>query len=201
MVWGAFASAIALVTVGLALLRDSKPRAGFLLTNIEVLGRTPQNDPVFQTHRPLDRERWNSIVIHHSAGAAGDAESLTREHIAAGLKGLGYHFVIGNGNGLGNGVIHVGYRWLDQLPGAHVSGPRQDEYNERSIAICMVGNGDKRPFTDQQLAHLVSLIQRLQTELNIPARNVYLHRDLSRVTVSPGRYFPTAWLQDQLLQD
>lgn len=201
MVWGAFALAIAAVTGGLAMLKSASPRAGFLLSNVDVLGRTPESDPVFQTRRQLDRQRWNSIVIHHSGSAAGDAQSITREHVASGLKGLGYHFVIGNGNGLGDGVVHVGYRWIDQLPGAHVSGPQQDEYNERSIAICLVGNGDKRPFTDRQLAQLVGLIQRLQDQLQIPARNVYLHRDLSRVTTSPGRFFPTAWLQDQLLPE
>ncbi len=197
--WGTFALAIAAVTTVLALVRESSPRPGFLLTNVDVLGRSNESDPVFQTRRPLDRERWNSIVIHHSGAAAGDADSLTRESLAAGLKGLGYHFVIGNGNGMGDGVVHVGYRWIDQLPGAHVSGPQQDEYNERSIAICLVGNGDKRSFTDRQMTQLVSLVQRLQAELHIPARNVYLHRDLSRVTSSPGRYFPTAMLQDQLL--
>ena len=200
IVWGIFALAIAAVTGGLALVKQSSPHAGFLLTNIDTIGQAPQNDAILQTRTPLDRQRWNSIVIHHSGTPGGDAESLTREHVALGLKGLGYHFVIGNGSGLGDGVVHVGYRWIDQLPGAHVSGPRQVEYNERSIAICLVGNGDKRPFTDRQKSQLVSLIQRLQAELNIPARNVYLHRDLSRVTSSPGRFFPAAWLQDQLLQ-
>jgi hypothetical protein len=200
-VWGTFALAIAAVTTVLAIAREPNARPGFLLTNVDVLGRSNEGDPVFQTRRSLDRQRWNSIVIHHSGGPAGDAETLTREHLASGLKGLGYHFVIGNGNGMGDGVVHVGYRWIDQLPGAHVSGPQQNEYNERSIAICLVGNGDKRAFNDRQLAQLVSLVQRLQAELNIPARNVYLHRDLSRVTSSPGRFFPSAWLQDQLLQE
>lgn len=200
VVWGIFALAIAAVTGGLALVKQTSPRPGFLLTNVETMGLTTQQDAVFQTRHDLDRQRWNSIVIHHSGSPAGDAESLTREHASLGLKGLGYHFVVGNGNRLGDGVVHVGYRWIDQLPGAHVSGPRQEEYNDHSIGICLVGNGDKRPFTDRQLDQLVSLIQRLQAELNIPARNVYLHRDLSRVTASPGRYFPTAWLQDQLLK-
>jgi N-acetyl-anhydromuramyl-L-alanine amidase AmpD len=199
LVWGTFIFATAIVTGALALVRQANPRPGFLLTSVEVLGQTSQNDPVFQIHRPLDRQRWNSIVIHHSGEPAGDAESITREHMAAGLKGLGYHFLIGNGNGLGNGVVHVGYRWIDQLPGAHVSGPQQDQYNEHSIAICLVGNGDRRPFTAAQMAQLVSLVQHLQAELHIPARNVYLHRDLSRATTSPGRYFETASLQEQLL--
>jgi hypothetical protein len=201
LVWITFIAAVGLVTGLLAVIRDSSAQPGFLLTSVEVLGRTPQADAVFHTRRPLDRQRWNSIVIHHSGEPAGDAESVSRAHMAAGLKGLGYHFLIGNGNGLGDGVVHVGYRWIDQLPGAHVTGPNQDEYNERSIAICLIGNGDRRLFTDRQMSQLVSLIQRLQVELDIPARNVYLHRDLSRATSSPGRYFPTAWLQEQLLHE
>jgi hypothetical protein len=201
VVWLTFFSAVATVMGVLALIKQTNPRPGFLLTSVEVLGQTPQNDAVFQTRRPLDRQRWNSIVIHHSGEPAGDAQTITRQHLAAGLKGLGHHFLIGNGNGLGDGVVHVGYRWIDQLPGAHVSGPQQDEYNERSIAICLVGNGDRRRFTDRQVAQLVGLVQRLQAELNIPARNVYLHRDLSRATTSPGRFFPTAALQEQLLAE
>lgn len=193
--------ATAVVTGALALIKQTNTRPGFLLTSVEVLGQSPQADPVFQTRQPLARQRWNSIVIHHSGTPAGDAESITREHMAAGLKGLGYHFLIGNGNGLGDGVIHVGYRWIDQLPGAHVTGPNQDLYNERAIAICLVGNGDRRSFTDAQLTQLVSLVQRLQAQLHIPARNVYLHRDLSRATTSPGKFFPSAWLQEQLLSE
>lgn len=197
--WVTFIVAVGAVTGVLRLINNTDPRSGFLLTAVDVIGQEPQNDAVFQTRRPLDRQRWNSIVIHHSGEPAGDSESITRQQMAMGLKGLGYHFLIGNGNGMGDGIVHVGYRWIDQLPGAHVTGPNQDQYNERSIAICLVGNGDRRPFTDRQMAQLVVLVQRLQAELGIPARNVYLHRDLSRATASPGRYFPTAWLQEQLL--
>jgi N-acetyl-anhydromuramyl-L-alanine amidase AmpD len=200
-VWITFIAAVALVTGVLALIKDGDQRPGFLLTSVDVLGQTPKADAVFQTRRPLDRQRWHSIVIHHSGEPAGDAETIARQHAAANIKGLGYHFLIGNGNGLGDGVVHVGYRWIDQLPGAHVTGPNQEQYNERSIAICLIGNGERRPFTDRQTAQLASLLQRLQAELDIPARNVYLHRDLSRATTSPGRFFPAAWLQEQLLYE
>jgi len=202
LVWGAFVLATAAVCgVLLAIGRSGAPASGFLLTSVETIGASGSSgsDPVFQTRRPLERQRWNSIVIHHSGEPAGDADSIAREQTAMGLKGLGYHFLIGNGNGLGDGVVHVGYRWIDQLPGAHVTGPNQQLYNERAIAICLIGNGDRRAFTDRQIAQLVNLVQRLQAELQIPARNVYLHRDLSRATTSPGRFFPTARLQEQLL--
>jgi hypothetical protein len=201
LVWITFLLAVGGVTGALRMIKTTDPRPGFLLTAVDVIGQQPETDAVFQTRRPLDRQRWNSIVIHHSGQPSGDSDSIARDQMAAGLKGLGYHFLIGNGNGLGDGIVHVGYRWIDQLPGAHVTGPNQDQYNERSIAICLVGNGDRRPFTDRQVTRLVSLVQRLQGQLGIPAHNVYLHRDLSRATDSPGRYFPTAWLQEQLLHE
>ena len=79
-------------------------------------------------------------------------------------------------------------------------GPYADYYNGHAIAICLVGNGDRRPFSPGQVAQLVSLVRRLQRELGIPASAVRLHRDVAGgLTTSPGRYFPAAELEQQLL--
>lgn len=201
IVWGSFVAAVVLVVGLLSLGRPGDAAAsGFLMTNVSVLGDTPaEGDPVFRTGRPLDTERWSSIVIHHSGAAAGDAESIRRLHESYGYRGLGYHFLVGNGNGLGDGVVHVGYRWDGQLPGVHTSGPRADHFNERAIGICLVGNGDRRPFTDRQIASLVSLVQRLQRQLGIPAERVYLHRDVSPLASDPGRFFAAGLFDEQLL--
>ena len=53
---------------------------------------------------------------------AGVREKMKYSHVPDGLKGLGYHFVIGNGRGISDGELYVGYRWLDQLAGAHAAG-------------------------------------------------------------------------------
>jgi hypothetical protein len=198
IVWAVFFVSITAVTALLA-MRDAQVRSGFVLTSIDTVGVRTSHDSVFKTARPLDRQRWNSIVINHLGEPAGDAESVTRKHLSMGYKGLGYHFLIGNGNGLGDGIVHVGYRWNQQLPGAHVIGAKGAQYNERAVAICLIGNGDRRPFTDRQMAQLVSLVQRLQAELNIPAKSVYLHRELARETSSPGKFFPWAQFREQLL--
>lgn len=198
IVWGTFLTAITVVT-GVLALQSPQRASGFLLTNIDTVGTpTDDSDPILRLAKPLDRDRWTGIVIHHSGEPAGDAESITRKHLALGYQGLGYHFLVGNGNGLGDGVIHVGYRWNEQLPGAHVSGSRGDAHNQHSIAICLVGNGDRRPFTDRQIAQLVNLVHRLQRQLDIPARNVYLHRDLFSQTTSPGNFFAAARFHEQL---
>jgi N-acetyl-anhydromuramyl-L-alanine amidase AmpD len=200
IVWVTFLTALTVVT-GLLAFQDSDRHSGILLTSIDTVGsQSEAGDSIFQIAKPLDQKRWTGIVIHHLGEPAGDAESVTRKHLSMGYSGLGYHFLIGNGNGLADGVVHVGYRWNEQLPGAHVIGAQGDHHNQHSISICLIGNGDRRSFTDRQFVQLVSLVQRLQTELGIPARNVRLHRDLSSQTGSPGRFFAAARFQEQLLE-
>ncbi len=200
MVWGIFLLAMTAVC-GLLATKNSSGRGGYVLASLEAVASpdAQASDAIFQTSVPLDRERWTGIVIHHLGEPAGDADSVARKHLAMGLNGLGYHFLIGNGNGLGDGVIHVGYRWTEQLPGAHVQGSQGAQHNQHSIAICLIGNGDRRPFTDRQIEQLDRLVQRLQGELGISSRNVHLHRDRFAGTVSPGRLFPEARFEQQLL--
>lgn len=216
-VWALFAASMTAVGGTLLLLDGAAPRT--VLASTTTLLRAPlelQPESVAPVAAPLDRERWTSIVIHHSGLPAGNAASIERHQQAAGISGLGYHFVIGNGHGFGDGEIHVGYRWSHQLPGAHVAArPRSQAASdiarvsrgpvdfaalrERSIGICLVGNGDRSDFTPRQLRELVSLVRALQRELGIPATQVFLHRDLADVT-SPGERFPAAEFESRLLR-
>jgi N-acetyl-anhydromuramyl-L-alanine amidase AmpD len=204
IVWGSFVLAMTAVT-GLLAVGDTEGPGGFIATNLGSLGASPaagettSSDPVFRITAPLDRDRWRGIVIHHLGTPAGDADSIHRQHLSYGYQGLGYHFLIGNGNGLGDGVVHVGYRWNQQLPGAHAVGPDSEHHNLHSIGICLVGNGDRRPFTDRQIRSLTVLVQRLQREIGLPEDRVFLHRDVAPEVGSPGRYFPEARLRSQVL--
>jgi N-acetyl-anhydromuramyl-L-alanine amidase AmpD len=191
------------LVLGLLALGDRETQRGFLATNVAVMtDGHAATDPVFNTSAPLDHERWTSIVIHDLGTLSGDPDTVHRQHLSYGYQGLGYHFVIGNGHGMGDGVIHAGYRWNEQLPGVHTAGENADYHNQRSIGIVLVGNGERRPFTDRQMASLVNLIQRLQRELDIPASRVYLHRDVaegaSPPVTSPGRFFARSQLHDQI---
>jgi len=222
-VWSLFAASMTGVA-GLLLLLDG-PAPPTVIASTSLALRLPAEarpDSVLPTGAPLDRERWRAIVIHHSGLPAGNAASIERHQQAAGISGLGYHFVIGNGHGMSDGEVQVGYRWSRQLPGAHVaqSAPKVqfaqsasaargraagiraaslEDPNERSIGICLVGNGDRSPFTPRQLKEVVALVRELQRELGIPANEVYLHRDLTEVS-SPGERFPAAEFESQLLR-
>jgi N-acetylmuramoyl-L-alanine amidase len=131
---------------------------------------------------------WKYIVIHHTASDSGDAASIGKYHKEerGWVNGLGYDFLIGNGNGSRDGQIEVGGRWNKQIDGAHAGNP---EYNKHGIGICLVGNFDTDRPTNRQIASLLSLIDYLQKRCNINKDNVIMHKTF-RKTVCPGKHFP-----------
>jgi len=171
-----------------------------MATNLAGLTAAPASGPV-----AVEPGRWKAIVLHHSGLPAGSPESIERQHRAWGYASLGYHFVVGNGFDYGNGAIYAGPRWRLQQPGAHVADrprgaePGADWFNEHAIGICLVGNGQKRGFTDAQIRELRGLIVELQRTCGIPDSAIFLHSDLADVE-SPGQHFPVAalesWLRD-----
>lgn len=197
--WG---SLLATMTVagGLLWVLDDGPAPrldGLALRPLVAAAGPSSIEAVFQTRASLDKSRWKAIVIHASGSPVGSPASISAGQKAMNLSGLGYQFVIGNGRGMDDGELHVGYRWLDQLSGAHAAGPQADWYNDHAIGICLVGNGDRQPFTDAQIRRLVRLVQALARELNIPQDKILLHSDLAR-TDDPGRFFPAAAFREQL---
>lgn len=196
LVWATLAGSMTCVT-GLLSLFQGQQNSTIALT--EVTGVTDRAEtPTSHIESSAAKRAFAGIVIHHSGSNQGSAETLRADHEARGLVGLGYHFVIGNGRGASDGSIETGERWESQLPGAHVVGPRSLELNNATIGICLVGNGDTRPFTDAQLASLINLVRELQAEYNIPSGAVMLHRDVAPIA-SPGRLFPEFAFETRLL--
>ncbi len=131
--------------------------------------------------------KWKYVVIHHSASTSGNAATFDKMHRKRGWnRGLGYHFVVGNGNGSGNGRIEIGSRWVKQIDGAH-SGIK--EYNHFGIGICLVGNFENETPSSKQMESLLSLISYFQERYKIPSENVILHKHV-KTTACPGRKFP-----------
>lgn len=187
---------------GLLLLLEGAPapRLDGLALSMPVHAQGPAGvEAIFRTRAAIEDDRWEGIIIHHSGLTFGSPASIAAEHEQQGMLGLGHHFIVGNGAGASDGEIHAGFRWLDQLAGAHTAGASADRYNRRYIGVCLVGDGERRPFTDAQLRRLIELVSALQRELNIPAERVRLHRDVAGVS-SPGRLFPEAAFRQRLAE-
>ncbi len=129
---------------------------------------------------------WTSIVIHHTATDQGSVESIHEAHLAREWLGIGYHFVIGNGNGMPDGEIAPTFRWREQLHGAHAGA---EEFNQHGIGIALVGNFEKQPPTPAQLASIKRLVAVLKSEYHIDGEHVIGHREV-KATACPGKLFP-----------
>lgn len=182
---------------GLLLALDRGPAGGAGLALMQTSGEDPGVARVLDLAGSIEPGRWKGIVVHHSGSMVGSAESVTRRHQDLGLRGLGYHFIVTNGKGAPDGQIAVGYRWTDQLAGAHTTGAEADRFNREYLGVCLIGDGDRRPFTDSQIAAVSELVLELARACEIPAENIVLSRDISP-SAGPGRLFPEAAFRARL---
>ena len=193
VVWGALLVAMTVVGGLLGLLQGGAgagPNGLALPAMVAAAGPT-SIEAIFRTRVEIPDKQWQAIVIHQSGSAFGTPASIEAQHKGKTLDGMGFHFLVGNGSGLEDGEIHVGYRWLDQSAGAHAAGKQGDWMNRHSIGICLVGDFGRNPPSDQQMLRLSQLVWALADRLNIPQDKIYLHRDLAQ-TNDPGPYFPEA---------
>lgn len=162
--------------------------------NLTPLGEEEDGLPL-NIHPDAEHRRWVYVVIHHSATSSGSVEGIHAEHrqrrdSSGNLwLGIGYHFVIGNGNGMPDGQIESTFRWRQQLHGAH-SGSAV--HNANGIGICLIGNFEETAPTKEQLKSVTDLVESLASRHHIPARLVIGHKTV-KPTACPGRHFP---LQD-----
>jgi N-acetyl-anhydromuramyl-L-alanine amidase AmpD len=142
----------------------------------------------------LPPRRWRYIVLHHTATDGGDLAAIDAEHRRRKDRsgnpwlGIGYHFLIGNGRGMADGLVEPTFRWKQQLHGAH-AGKRS--YNEEGIGICLVGNFENYPPTPRQVAAARELVRMLAERYGIEPQNIVCHQDVG-ATRCPGAKFPVA---------
>lgn len=153
-----------------------------------VLPRKEMPSTLRLPHVDVTSRKWRYIVIHHSATPSGSAHAFGEFHRKekGWNRGLGYHFVIDNGNGARNGLVEVGPRWFRQIDGAHAGSA---EYNQHGIGVCLVGDFEAGGPTNEQMSSLVELVKELQQICDIPPENIILHRHI-RDTQCPGSNFP-----------
>jgi N-acetylmuramoyl-L-alanine amidase len=138
--------------------------------------------------------RWQYIVIHHSAGNYGNIEHLQDIHDQRQsndpIHAISYHYIIGNGNGMEDGKVESDIRKKLNIWGVHVSKNNWDR-NFRGLGICIIGNLDKKEMTSKQYESLIELTLSLMEAYNIDIDNVGFHGKMQgESTKCPGKFFP-----------
>lgn len=146
--------------------------------------------------------RWEYIVIHHSAGNYGNIDFLQKVHRQRQsrdpIDAIPYHYIIGNGNGMKMGEIASDWRQENNLWGAHVSG-RNSDRNFRGLGICLIGNFENQVLPEIQYQSLLKLVSRLVQQHNISPQNISGHGlTPGEQTKCPGKNFPMKRLKREL---
>ena len=134
---------------------------------------------------------WEYVVVHHSASESGSVQSIHEEHrrrkdaMGNAWLGIGYHFVIGNGQGMKDGAVEPTFRWDEQLHGAHSGDPL---FNARGIGICLIGNFEKTPPSKAQLTAVKELVKTLAGRHQIVRGKIIGHASV-KATACPGKRF------------
>ena len=155
-------------------------------------GETEGKDGKQSWMADIDEADWDYIIIHHSGTESGSLESIHNQHLqrrdAEGNRwlGIGYHFLIGNGQGMPDGTVQATFRWKEQIHGAH-SGDAI--FNARGIGICVIGNFENAPPSKAQLKSLKALVKALAVRHRITPENFMGHRSV-KATACPGKHFP-----------
>jgi len=147
----------------------------------------PAHDAAWEASAAARPWRW--IVIHHSATDVGSAAAFDVFHrTKRGWDELGYHFVIGNGGGVTDGLVEVGPRWPKQKWGAHCRVGDNEEYNYFGIGICLVGNFETHRPSEAQMDALARLVDYLSARYGIDEAHIIGHSKVGD-TRCPGRHF------------
>jgi len=149
---------------------------------------------------PVQRRRWQFIVVHNSGTRQGNAAVFDyyHRHVRRMRNGLAYQFVIGNGTSTANGQIEVGDRWRRQINGGHV---HSDYLNNISLGICLVGDFNRDQPTRAQLEACEELIRYLRQRCGKTAGHEIIvrpHREMNPPrwpTDCPGDAFPYSWFR------
>jgi hypothetical protein len=159
----------------------------------------PAKQPAETTRPPLadwpsatELRAWKYVVLHHSATQIGNVADIDaahrqrRDENGIPWRGVGYHFVIGNGRGMEDGTIEPTFRWSEQADGAHAG---VGQFNELGIGVCLIGDFENDAPTPAQLASARRLVAALKSEFRIGNDRVLCHRDL-KPTACPGARLP-----------
>ena len=169
--------------------------AGVILCHLVMPADPPRAD---RTAFPPDMapvRAWEAVVIHHTGTSGGTFESVSggEDGSETGQGDLRGHFVVGNGQGMGDGEVRATSLWTAQQVWRHcpMGGEADGDLPPDAVGVVLVGDGRRGPPTEAQMESLVGLAYALTTRLRIPLTAVHGHGEVSPAAC-PGEAFPMA---------
>jgi N-acetylmuramoyl-L-alanine amidase len=143
--------------------------------------------------------RFNAIVIHHSASAVDNYQSIAEFHKnQRGWREAAYHLILSNGStDIPLGFLEATSRYR-YLSGSVAT--KNMYYNLRAIHICVVGDYDKQEMPAGLKAALADALRQLQEKFWIADDQTLFHRDCS-TSDCPGRFFTKANVKQWLISE
>jgi hypothetical protein len=186
---------IAAMTLAASLLLIFEPGSASLMgLSLSAVHPVDDHEELFDIAAP-PAGGWQTLAIHFSGAANGSAQTLAEEHRRLGLGSMGFHLVVGNGQGTDDGTVEFGPRWPGQQPGLSAQFPACRGHGN-TIDICLIGDGNRTPPTESQMLTLVHITQQLQARFHIGPERVLIYSDPA---TGRGQRFPLAWFRQQLL--
>jgi hypothetical protein len=187
-----FAALLAVMTVTCALLLALAPAplAPGAASSLFAVGTPDSLDAVFSTATPMQAGRWKYVFVHHSGTDSGNASTIGES-----ADGLPDHFVIGNGDGCGDGEVQIAQRWHHQRSAGQVD--RRYTTDKACVSICLVGDFNRSAPTPTQRLRLAQLVAALQKQLSIPGSSVHLVQG-TNTPADAGRFFPVDAFRQQV---
>lgn len=146
----------------------------------------------------LPPNRYQYLVVHHTASAKGSLAGVRRAHWARGWFDAGYHLILANGTqGVTAGTLQPSLRYR---LGCHAVATRSPRHNILGLHLSVVGNYDKQPMSPAMRANLAHALTLLAERYHIPPNRILLHRDCS-ATACPGRFVDRTNLVNSLAVD
>lgn len=142
--------------------------------------------------------RYRSLVIHHSASATGNYESIRKLHRGRGWSDAAYHLILSNGS-TDVPLGHLEGTWRHRFSLFSVA-TRSRSCNLTGIHLCVVGNYEKADVPDSLRPALAHAVRSLQAKYGIPDERIYLHRECSN-TQCPGEHLTRAALAGWAVED
>ena len=138
--------------------------------------------------------RFDSIVVHHSASAKGNYQSIKAFHTSKKwMRDAAYHLVLSNGSsGVPMGHLEATSRYRYLL---YSLATRNIRYNLTAIHICLIGNYQESPVPKSMQPIIGHVLKELMEQYHIPMDKVLFHRDIGS-TVCPGKYITKTALSD-----